>query len=211
MTQAQTASIESLTRANIRQRIAKLRAREIELTEQLALLYKSGKSGTVSGVSPRVRGVHEFARQYLDGAGDLLPPLPADDIGDVGVQLEREGVRAALAILQSADLQAAAVEAAQKAVTANPEWQSLVRDWVIAAARWNAVEERAAAFRKTVGVDVMNAVSSGHLAVGTGGEIDLHRWHEWLGDHTIVDVAKDAIELGIVSKSDVDRAKRSAS
>jgi hypothetical protein len=201
-------TIAKLTRANIRERTENLLVRERELTERLVVMFQNGQAGPGPAISEHDRSVHDHARRALNGAGSLLAPLREDE-SEASIQAQREGVRLALQTLQSADLEAEAVEVAQRAVELTPEWRAIAKEWTLAALRWQAIEARAERFRDHVGSMVMSALPQGGGAIGIGAAVHVNGFG-WARpfDITVDQIIEDSLETGIATRSEIDRARR---
>jgi hypothetical protein len=190
---------EALARATIRAEITKFTEREHELTERAAALCAAGRGGSGPPISERDRAVRERARNMLNGHGSLMPSLPTET-SEAEILAEREAVRLVLATLQRADVEAATIQAAQWAQAHAAEWRSVVRDWAIAARRFEAVEARAQAFLESAG-DARHALPLSWLPIGTGAEVDLYCMS------SVDEVLAKIVEDGAATRSDLKRAQ----
>ncbi|MDB5582929.1 MAG: hypothetical protein JWR80_8105 [Bradyrhizobium sp.] len=208
MTEAQTNTTASLTRAEIRRRTDALNLRERELTERLVKMYQNGGSSGGPVVSDRDRKVHEGAMRHLNGAAALLKPIDSPDAGEGerDVQLERESVRLALRTLQKADFEAEAIEAAKAAVALTPKFMELQRLWLIAASQFNAVAKACFDFEAGLSGSTSNALPD----TWTPMSIAYIEWPRSMYSpcQTVEQVVDKAIAAGAVSRADIARARK---
>ena len=203
-----TNTIAGLTRENIKSRTAKLIDKELELTERLIIMFQSGQVGDGPVVPERAQRVHDAAKAWLNGAGPLLAPLPSGQT-ETEVLIEREGVRLALKTLQEKDFEVEAIEAAQNAVTLAPQFLAMQKAWLLAAAAFDAAENACNDFLASAGGTVSNALPWSHVPLGRGALIDVPGMH-WSKWPTTEHVIEGAIEAGLISRSEIDRARKVA-
>jgi hypothetical protein len=225
-------STDQLALAEIRAMTDKFLAAERQLTKQLQTAWAQGSD---KGMSMPEREFQKRARaraeQLLDGdavnenlaitvaetkpkrktLGERLLPPKKDGPSEPGVphlHVERAAVRLVLDGLNNQSLAAEAGAAVDRAVQLGAQWKSLVREWVLAALRWQAVEARAQAFKDAAGPNVLQALLRGDLAIGGGAEIDLRAFDSWRLAVSADDVATGAVDAGFLSRREVDAAKR---
>lgn len=191
----QPTTVEALTRAEIRRKAAAFDAMDRELTERLAAMY--GKPSIASpAFSEPEKAAYSRAKQLLNGSGDRLLPDRRGGHSESEIRLERDAVRLVVAALQREDVALAAIETAERVEALSPEWRGLCRKWILAAAAFYKLEQRAQEFIDAAG-EARFLLPLTHL-VGTGAEIDVR-------GETFRTLAKAAIAEGIVRADELER------
>jgi hypothetical protein len=196
---AQTDPIAILTRDVIRGKIADLNARERDLVALAYEAHTSGRGSVPSDIPDDVRRRHHRVKAMLNGAGSLLPELPSDgSANDVETQLG--DVRFALATLNQANLEAAAIDAARWAIEATPAWRAKVRKLVTAMAALVEADDDCTAFIVAAGGERANVLP--HLGIYRSfAGIELSGW-------TTLDQIYDvAIDEGVVKAAELKGAR----
>jgi hypothetical protein len=195
-------SIHELARAEIERQQAALRARDDELTAELARLYQESRKGHVS--APVLDSNQLAARQVAAKLpnGSTPPGLgPTDSTANIKQEQhlmnERAGVRLALKILSDKSIEAAAVASVQWLEANRAKWRELIREVFLTAVRSNAL---------TNAVDEFIRSCPDPHAV----RLELAAWAErpYVSDKLCEELVNDAIEAGVVSPADVAKAKK---
>ena len=157
---------QPLSRAEIREQLAKFNAEDRRLTQRLADLYKSGQSSSAIG-SDRVAKAHAAATAMLNGhAARILPKKALEDQTEVEVYILRDGVRLILDSLNRQAREAEEAETQERAEKLAPEFKALVREWLVTGQKFAQAEARAQAFLAAAGPAAEAIPLSGWIGVG---------------------------------------------
>lgn len=206
-----TDTTEALTRRAIDEKLAALRERERALIERDRELYMNGVTATSNAPLRADRRALRLVREQIVAAGLTLPDEPEPSTL-VEVQEALAETRADIEKYSRDDLRLRAIEAAERAIKLSPEWKHLAREWIVAAERFGAIEALCSEFRQKNPADVVAALPYSDLPIGTGSEIDTFRVYGWWGGTFTIDlVTGQAIEEGLITRGEVDRARRGKS
>jgi hypothetical protein len=198
-----TSSLHELARAEIARQVAALTERRDEITKERARLYAAMRKG---GIAPAPLDNNELAARHvakrlLNGsAPDGLAPDNNSTITlDQQLSNEQRGIDIALKILSDKALEARAVEAVQWAEANRGKWRDLCREIVMAAIRLDALGE---AVRELIdSCPDVSAVTAASMPMGAL----IERRH--LSDMLINELTNEALSAGIVSQSDIKKAR----
>jgi len=194
------ATIEAVTSNLLLQKINALCAEERALLARIIALENGGSKSSVR-VSDADRRLHERLQARLADAGVALPDLPEhESVADLHKALSL--VRNAIERYGRDHVRQVAVEATAKALSYKSEWFALQKEWLLKALAWVAVEERAYAFRGSVGNLVSQDLPPAQGVIGCGAYIHLNPWTN-LGEQLGL-----AIEAGVLTHAEIDRARR---
>jgi hypothetical protein len=190
-----------MARAEIERQQAALRARDDELTKELARLYRESQKGLVSApvLDANALAARQVAAKLLNGSTPA-GLVPADASANIKLEQhlmnEREGVRIAMRILSDKSIEARAVEAVEWLESHRAELNELRRDHFLTAAKSNAISNRIADLFKTC--PDIHAVR-----IENGGWME----HIFCADKVLEEMTNDMIEAGTITASDVKKAK----
>ncbi len=165
------ATIERLTREEIRTQYLGYAAIERDLLERVIAAERSGGVEQSSALSDRDQKVRGRARARLNGHGHLLQPAPSD-AGLSDIRIDLESVRLILKTLNTKAVEAAAVEALERAEQAKPAWLALTREWLAAAQKFAQIEQRAQDRLDELGGEVRELLPMAGW-IGCGARIDM--------------------------------------
>lgn len=158
--------ITTLSLKILQGKIDALNERERELMRRGHELWKSGGAGSGSGAKPpeHVMQLHDRARQLLDEAGALLPPIAAPSKDDeLIIQAELAATKLALAVLNKARIERQGIEAAARAVEQTPAWREKVRKLVLALPALVAAIDDCGMFLESLDRDCADQLPLGNL------------------------------------------------
>jgi hypothetical protein len=190
-------TIHELTTAEIARQTAPLAARLQEIISERAQNYRNAPTVATTIVDPDERAAREHAKHLLNGSapGSLL--LPPEITHDRELLREQRGIEIALKIYASKDLVARATEAVRWAEEHRGEWMELCRAITLTAIKLESLENKAHELIEQC-VDI-HAV---RLPMGNviGGRAICET-------RSISDLAETAIAAGVVTSSEVKKAK----
>lgn len=185
-----------MTRQEIQRKIATFGAMDRDLTERMAAMYgKPNVAGPTFSEPEKV--AYARAKQLLNGSGDRLLPDRRPGGSEAEIQIERQAVRLVLAALQKEENALAAIETAERVEALSPEWRTICRKWVLAAAGFHRLELRAEAFIDAAGGEARFLLPLTHL-IGSGAEIGIR-------GETFETIAQAAIAEGVASESEIQK------
>jgi hypothetical protein len=194
----------SKLRNEIARQVAALTERRNEITKERARLYEvQRKSGSAaSPLNANELAARNVAKKLLNGSAPdgLVPPDNSSNITlDNQLAVEQRGIDLALKVLSDKDLEAHAVEAVQWSEANRTKWRELCRDVVLTAIRLDALGE---AVRELIdSCPDVSAVTAASMPMGAL----IERRH--LSDMLINELTNEALSTGIVSQSDVKKAR----
>jgi hypothetical protein len=197
-----TTSLHELARAEIARQVAALTARRDEITKERARLYEAQRRSGSAASSPlnaNELAARNVAKKLLNGSAPdgLVPPDTSSNITlDHQLAVEQRGIDIALKVLTDKDIEARAVEAVQWAETNRQKWRELCRDVVLTSIRLDALGESVSEFLATC-----PDFSAVNLPMGAL----IERRH--LSDMLINELTNEALSTGLVSQSDVKKAR----
>ena len=167
------ATIERLTRAELKRLYLEWDAVDRGLTERLAQMFLNGQSGAgIGAASDRDTKARARAAQLLNGHGKrVLGSKVTEGQTEVALFEERQAVRVILASLTARDTESAAIEAQKRAEQAKPAYLALVREWLAAAQKFAHAEQRAQDFLDALGGGVSELLPLTGV-IGCGAQIE---------------------------------------
>jgi hypothetical protein len=164
--------IHELTVAEISRLVGEFNRRRHEATERMAARFSATEAGQPTE-RPRTDRAEEARSRALAMLNGYAPPglKHAPPISQQQEdEIEVEAIDIVLSALSTKELAARAEEAAAFAVEHGAEWEALCRDILLTAARLQALEARAQAWRAKLGVAVPATLPMATF-VGTGRSI----------------------------------------
>jgi hypothetical protein len=194
-------TLHQLARAEISRQVAALTERDDEITKERQRLFDSQRK---AGTAPAPLDVNEMAARHvakklLNGSAPdgLVPPdNTASTTLDNRLAIEQRGIRIALKILSDKDIEARAVEAVTWAEANRQKWRDLCREVVLAAIRLDALGDTVREL-----LDSCPDLYAVNMPMGAL----IERRH--LSDMLINELTSEALSAGVVSQSDIKKAR----
>lgn len=186
--------IHALTVNEISRQTGDYSKRRQKITAELAAICASHKAGDPieQPLSDHARNVRERAKAMLNGYAPPSLTLPPAVTRETELTIERDAIDIVLKALSQSELVARAAEAAQWIIKNEPSWREMCRQRVLAEVRAEALKDLALKMQEAAG---------GIYAVPLPmARFILSR------DVTVADMCHAALEAGIVSRTDLERA-----
>jgi hypothetical protein len=195
--------IHELTVAQIATLSSEYRQRRNVATEELAAIFAAQQGGQaeVERIDDDTKAVRERALELLNGHAPASMKLYRSGSRDRELRIEVGAIDEVLSALSGKELAARAAEAAEWVERHGAEWRALCRDLVLTATRLQALEQRAQAWRATLGGNVPATLALAEF-IGARSVLGI----PWAND-PLSRVRTAAIDARVVSRSEIKEAQ----